>query len=275
MESDSDFEDSTSPRGRGSSLRLAIHRARRCIRKARTERERRSNSQSSSFASELAERFPSCRSRRGSSSRAQPKTKKRRIQQWKFIPVCLQSPQTVCVLTKGVLDSLCKIGLGSKWFTTDDKLVVDIDVSAEEFHFMLICLFPPLRDLPYEMCKATGPGNSVVVPLVIDDEGMRPQPGHPFLPFFSVSQLKESIGRKGKLYIRPVNPIPRESCRLLTEQEVCICIRCIVPYSFCNCVCMQAYTPTTRIECVNCSELVLLEDIPIHKGFCRKGGYSC
>lgn len=52
------------------------------------------------------------------------------------------------------LDSLCEIGLGSKWFTNNDKLVVDVYLSAEEFHFLLVCLFPPIHDVSYEICKA-------------------------------------------------------------------------------------------------------------------------
>ena len=42
------------------------------------------------------------------------KSKKRKIQQWKLIPVCVQSPHTVRVPNKGHLDSRCKVGLGSK-----------------------------------------------------------------------------------------------------------------------------------------------------------------
>ena len=93
----------------------------------------------------------------------------------------------MCVPTKGVLDALCKIGLGSN---SDDKLAVDVYVSAEEFLFILICLFPPLRGLLYEICKATGPGNGVTIPLAIDDESMRPCSGQPFVPYFAVTQLK-------------------------------------------------------------------------------------
>ena len=75
-----------------------------------------------------------------------------------------------------------------------------------------MCLFPPLRDIPYEICKGTGPGNSVLISLPIDDESLRPRKGLPFQPVFSVSQLKDLIGLKGKLYIRPVEEIPVDSC---------------------------------------------------------------
>lgn len=102
--SDSDFEEETGSRRRRSSssthsLRSAINRARRYIRKARTDRERQSGP--SGFADELAARFP-FHSHPGPLSRAASKSKKRKVQQWKLIPVCLQSPQTVCVPTKGV-----------------------------------------------------------------------------------------------------------------------------------------------------------------------------
>ena len=218
MNSDSDFEaeEAGARRRESSSLHSALKRARRYIRRAHTDRPRRSNA--SGLADELSSRFPFY-SRSGPST-SRGGRKKRKIQQWKFVPVCLQSPLTDRVPTKGVLDSLCKIGLGSKWFSNDDKLAVNVDTSAEEFHFLLTCLFPPIRRVPYEICKATGPGNCLVIPLPITDESMRPQRGKPFHPAFSVDQLKERIGRKGKLYIRPVKQIPRERCPRLTDREV-------------------------------------------------------
>lgn len=137
------------------------------------------------MADELSSHFPFY-SRLGPST-SRGGCKKRKIEQWKFVPVCLQSPLTDRVPTKGVLGSLCKIGLGSKWFSNDDKLAVNVDTSAEEFHFLLTCLFPPIQRVPYEICKAIGPGNCVVIPLPITDESMRPQRGKPFDP---VDQLK-------------------------------------------------------------------------------------
>ena len=175
MESDSDFECGS--QRSGASLRLAINRARRYIKRARVSNE----GHLGGFAGELAESFP-CHSRAGPSRPANVSrpSKKRRIQKWKFIPVCLQSPLTATVPTKGVLDSLCKLGLGSKWFSGEDKLALGVEVSSEEFHFVMVCLFPLIRDVPYEVCKATGPGNTVLIPLVIEDESLRPHKGLPF-----------------------------------------------------------------------------------------------
>ena len=70
------------------------------------------------------------------------------------------------------------------------------------------------------LCKATGPGNSVLIPLEIDNEGLRPKKGIPFHPAFSVSQLRMLIGRKGKVYIRPLEEIAVDNYPRLSDQEV-------------------------------------------------------
>lgn len=171
MDSDSDFEPDD--RQCGASIRLAINWARHYIKGARTSRESRE------FAGELAERLLPCRPGPSRSPNIRRK-KPRKVQQFKFIPVCVRSPLTVTVPTKGVLDHLCKLGLGSKWFCNEDKLPVPVDASAEGMHFVLLCLFPPLMDIPYEICKASGPGNSVIVPLPIDNEALHPRKGAPF-----------------------------------------------------------------------------------------------
>ena len=103
------------------------------------------------------------------------------------------------------------------------RLEVNADATAEEFHFTLHCRFPPLRSIPYEFCKATGPGNVVLVPLLISNEGLRPKRNQPFHPFFSARELKEGIGQEGKikLYIRPLQLIAYESCPQLIDHEVC------------------------------------------------------
>lgn len=135
--------------------------------------------------------------------------------------MCLDAPHIVRAPTKGVLDGLCRRGLGSKWFTTDDRFTVNVDTTAEEFDFAVQCLFPPIRSIPYEFCKTTGPGNVVLVPLPISDDNMKPKRDKSFKPFFSVSELKEMIGRKGKLYIRPLRLIHFRDSPRLTEHEVC------------------------------------------------------
>ena len=84
----------------------------------------------------------------------------------------------------------------------------------------MLCLFPQLKCIPYEFWKATGPGNCVVVPVSISDSRKKPRRGRPFHSFFSADLLKEMIGRRGKLYIRPVESIQSELCPYLTETEV-------------------------------------------------------
>lgn len=140
MDSDSDFKPDD--RRRAASICLAINQPRRYIKRARTLRESRE------FAGKLAERFSPCCPGPSQSPNVRRK-KPRKVQQFNFIPVCVRSPLTVTVPTKGVLDHLCKLGLGSKWFCNEQYL----DASAEELHFLLLCLFLPLMDIPYEICK--------------------------------------------------------------------------------------------------------------------------
>lgn len=79
-----------------------------------------------------------------------------------------------------------------------------------------MCLFPLLGDIPYKICKATAPGNSVLIPLPIDDKSLRPHKGLPFQPVFSVSQLK------GMVYIRTMEEVPVDSCPRLSNREVTV-----------------------------------------------------
>ncbi len=149
---------------------------------------RQSNTGEASFADELGSRFSFFGRNR----------KKTKIKMWKVVPVCLRDPRDSTVPKRGSLGQLCRMGLGSKWFTAEDRLEIPDYLSAEELHFLIVCL------KPYEFCKAAGPGNSVSVifTLKISDERKKPRRGKTFHPFFSVNQLREQVGRKGKVYIR-------------------------------------------------------------------------
>lgn len=56
------------------------------------------------------------------------------------------------------------------------------------------------------------------MPLHIDDTLLIPSSDKPFIPYFNVEKLKEAIGRKGRLYIRPLTTV-RGSLRV-SEVEV-------------------------------------------------------
>ena len=187
-----------------SRLSLAIDRARRALT---TSRKR-------SFAEELAGRFPFASVSRKSGSK-----RKKRLP-WKVVPCVVSSPDTNKVPIKSQMDTLCKVGLGTLWFSREDQLDLATYLTPEELHFLLLCLYPKLKEIPYEFCKATGPGNSVIVPFAIEDPRMKPRSNHQFRPYFSPDRLKELVGRKGRLYIRPVMPIDLPRCRRLPEHEV-------------------------------------------------------
>ena len=146
--------------------------------------------------------------------------RRKKLKCWQVIPVCLQSNSTSKVPTKGVLTQLCKKRLGSKWFCSNDKLSIETDLTENELHFLLLCLYPQLQGIPYEFCKATGPGNKVLFSLTIEDQRRRPRRETRFVPYFTCAKLKEQIGRKGKLYIRPLQNIPDAVCTTITELEV-------------------------------------------------------
>ena len=157
-DSESDFETGR-PRNPGTvGLESAIERARTVVRRQRSRNK-------STVAQKVRSRFPFY-----SSPGPSWKTKRVKLQEWKVVPVCLDGPHTDRAPTKGVLDSLIRRGLGSKWFTCDDKLAVNADATADEFHFLIQCLFLLIKIIPYEFCKATGPGNVVLVTLPIMDE---------------------------------------------------------------------------------------------------------
>ena len=72
---------------------------------------------------------------------------------------------------------------------------------------MIICLYPLLQNISYEFCKAAGPGNNVIIALPVEDKRLKPMAGRNFVPFCTPDELKRFIGRKGKLYIRPLQSI--------------------------------------------------------------------
>ncbi len=68
--------------------------------------------------------------------------KKTKIKLWKVVPVCLRDPRDS--VKRGTLGQLCEMGLGSKWFTSEDRLEIADYLSAEELHFLIVCLYPSL-----------------------------------------------------------------------------------------------------------------------------------
>lgn len=71
---------------------------------------------------------------------------------WKTVPCCLSGPHVTRVPSKAILDGLCREGLGTLWFTKDQELLELDLLDVREFHFMIICLYPCLKNVPYEIC---------------------------------------------------------------------------------------------------------------------------
>ena len=139
---------------------------------------------------------------------------------WKATPCLLNSPNLTRVPTRDQMDQLCRKGLGTLWFDKDDQLQLPHYYNSEELHFVLLCLYPQLVGKKYELCRVGGPSHHLILPLPIDNPEMIPSRESPFRPYFTVDLLKERIGRKGRLYIRPLTPIELNSCPTITAEEV-------------------------------------------------------
>lgn len=217
-DSGEDFEDSpqwTTQRRRAPML-TAVGRLNAAINLAR---QTVSSSQHTSFASELGNRFPFASSTPIQNRRRA--AKRRKASPWKVVPCCLSSPSTARVPIKGILNQLCKHGLGTKWFCKEDQLEMPLYLTAEEVHYLICILYPPLKRISYEFCKASGPGNNVIVPLIVANERFKPGSAFPFLPYFDAENLKSQIGRKGRLYIRPMEEVDISCLPIFSDHEVC------------------------------------------------------
>lgn len=183
-----------------------------------------------SVASELANRFPFLSQAASQSGiRFTASSKSRRaatVRKWKITPCLLNSPNSTRVPTRDQMDRLCRQGLGTLWFDKDDQLLLSHHYNAEELHFFLTCLYPPLADKSYQLCRAGGPSHHMIVPLAIEEEEMVPSLERQFRPYFTVDMLKDKIGRKGRLYIRPLSAIDLNSLPTVSAEyvsEACCC----------------------------------------------------
>lgn len=201
-----DQDQGTSGSSGFRELASASDRVHNAVQRGLSVLNRNRRRSSDTVSGELSDRFPFLS--RGTGRQGQGRSKKKvRISTWKTVPCCFSSPSTVRVPTKAVLDTLCRDGLGTLWFVKDQEPLELEYLSAMELHFFLTCLYPSIRNAPYELCRAGGPGHQVLVPIPIDDPDKVPHAGRPFVPFFTVEMLKTSIGRKGRLYIRPLQEI--------------------------------------------------------------------
>lgn len=178
---------------------------------------------SASVGRELSSNFPFLSQPASSARYALSSRLRSRVgaKQWKTIPCLLNTPSMTRVPTREQMDQLCRKGLGTLWFDKDvDQLPLPQYYGADEVHFVLTCLYPPLVNIKYELCRAGGPSHHTIVPLAVDDEGMIPSLERPFRPYFSVNLLKERIGRKGRLYIRPLTSINLNSLPTVSAEHV-------------------------------------------------------
>ena len=168
MDSDSNFEPNLPP----SRSTPSVSRLSSALRQARLSLRNRNARQS--FSEELGQRFPYSAS---TSTSAVSKEliplharKKRKMNPWKVVPCSVEGPAVSRVPTRGSLDRLCKVGLGLPTYLIPAKL-----------HYLIITLYPLIRNIPYEFCKAAGPGNTIIVSLPVEDNRRKPVASGPFI----------------------------------------------------------------------------------------------
>lgn len=129
---------------------------------------------------------------------------KRRRQYLAVKTVCLDNPSQENTPTRDVLACLSTNGLGSPWWMTREcPAEFSLDQTSAQFHFILECIYPALRDKPFELCVGGGKNQRRLIPLPHGHTS-----GHGHRP----ATLKDKVG-KGQLYIRPKSSLASTPCR--------------------------------------------------------------
>lgn len=148
---------------------------------------------------------------------------------WKVVPCALSSPRTNRIPTIRPLNLLRQVSLDTLWFCSEDRLEIGMYYTPKEVNFIVVTLYPMLKNMWYENFKATGPGNSILDPLTPPPStSSRARRFSPHAPLFSADQLKNQIGRKGRLYIRPCSSINTALLSVMPEHEVSILFNCLL-----------------------------------------------
>lgn len=122
---------------------------------------------------------------------------KRKKRYFKHIIGCFSGPEASMNLSRNEWEDLSSVGLGKAW-KGHAEACIPADLTAKEFHALLISMFPALQSTPYELCRLGGAYNNEV--NVID--GQKSVSDVTFKPQWSPDALRPLIG-KAQLFVRP------------------------------------------------------------------------
>ena len=179
---------SVAQRSRGHHVRVLSSRLTIAISMARATL---SQSGQSSVSTEL---------RRWFNNRASSSTGSRRRQvkgcTWKVIPCALPGPSMVKVPTKGSLNELCKQGLGTLWFTVNDKLDVRTVMSPDMGVWSVYAPCLKMSQMSHMSCARLQDLDIPWLCLWISRMRLWPESSRPFSPYFSPDEAKKEIASK-------------------------------------------------------------------------------
>ena len=92
-------------------------------------------------------------------------TKRKKVSPWKRPLFCLSSPLDMHIPSRATQNKMAAVGLGPLWMSGENPAEVPASLTSEEFHSLVVSMFPALKATPYELCKAGGANHTTVVPL--------------------------------------------------------------------------------------------------------------
>lgn len=133
-------------------------------------------------------------------------TKRKKLASWKRPLLCLTGTLDTQIPSRSTQVKLAAVGVGPLWMSSDIPAEIPSCLTPEEFHALVISMFPAVQGIPYEVCKAGGPNHTAVIPLELPPEYV-PSTDEEFRPYWSPERLKEYIKRRSKVIIRPLHQI--------------------------------------------------------------------
>ena len=115
---------------------------------------------------------------------ATKKSKKRRPAMMKRVLCCLPTPNIQHMVTREEMARLCEREIGRLWMSSENPAEIPLLLDAEEFHCLLISMYPALFGMSYELCKLGGAYHNIIEPLVVPTE-FTPQADKPFIPYWT------------------------------------------------------------------------------------------
>lgn len=140
------------------------------------------------------------RSKQARVGKSSQELSKKRKTYFKHVIGCLPGPEVTLNPSRQEWDKLYSMGLGKMW-RGHSPASIPQTLQEKDLHSLLLSMYPALVSMQYELCKLGGPYNNEVTPLKERDQTIT------FSPFWTPERLRQVIGNKAQLIIRPLTAI--------------------------------------------------------------------